>query len=317
MRHEATRVQGTPAAAEGADVAVVIPCYNEEAAIGQVVVDFRAALPQARIVVVDNNSSDATAKVARAAGAEVYTETRRGKGFALLRGFRMVRDAEFVVMVDGDCTYPAEDAGKLVQAARDGADMVIGTRLKVYEDGAYPAGHTFGNRLFIFLLRVFFGARTEDLFSGYRVLSRRFLDFSPLLSRGFEVETELSIQAVTAGFIITEIPVHYRQRPANSHSKLRTVRDGTRILLALLAFFRDYRPLTFFGGLGLLLALASAVTGGVVVSEFLTTGHILRIPLAILSVGLGLVCAVSLIGGLILSSINRRAAELAALIAQK
>lgn len=308
----------TPEAqAEGAGVAVVIPCYNEEAAITQVVADFRAALPKARIVVVDNHSADRTAELAREAGAEVLVENRRGKGFALLRGFRAVREAEWVVMVDGDCTYPAEDAPKLVAAARAGADMVVGTRLQVYEDGAYPVGHTFGNWLFIFLVRLLFGAKLRDLFSGYRVLSRRFLDHTPLISRGFEVETELSILALTSGFQVAELPVHYRQRPENSASKLRTVRDGSRILFALISFFRDYRPLTFFGLLALGFAGGSLASGGLVVSQYLHTGQVLRVPLAILSVGLGMLCFMSLIGGLVLSSISRRADELAELIGRR
>jgi glycosyltransferase involved in cell wall biosynthesis len=299
------------------DVAVVIPCYNEAATIGKVVADFRRALPGARIIVVDNASSDDTAAIAEAAGAHVLSESRRGKGFALLHGFRAARTASYVVMVDGDDTYPAEDAEKLIAAVENGADVAIGTRLTDYETGAFRSTHTLGNQLFIWLIRGLFGVRTRDLFSGYRAFTRRFLELSPLIAQGFEVETELSIQALAGGFLVSEIPVRYRARPVESPSKLNTVRDGYRILIALLAFFRDYRPLMLFSSIALVLFLGAAVTGSIVVSEFLRTGQILRMPTAILSVGLALLGAVSTLGGLLLSSINRRSAELAALISRR
>jgi glycosyltransferase involved in cell wall biosynthesis len=304
--------------AAGEGVAVVIPCHNEEAAIAKVIADFRGALPRARLVVVDNASSDATSERARAAGADVISESRKGKGYALLRGFERVRDSDCVVMVDGDDTYPAENVANLIEAVQSGrADMAIGTRLQTFAEGAYPAGHNFGNRLFILLVRLLFGVRTTDLFSGYRALSRRFLETAPLIAQGFEIETELSLQALVGNFRVAEVPVHYRQRPAGSSSKLRTIRDGYRILLALLAFFRDYRPLTFFGIVALTFGLASLLAGGVVVTEFLRTGQVLRVPLAILSVGLLLLAAVSAIAGIVLSSISRRAAELASLISRR
>jgi len=306
------------ASPESGYLAVIIPCHDEERAIGKVVADFRRQLPDARIVVVDNASSDGTSERAREAGAEVVSESRRGKGYALLRGFAHVPDAECVVMVDGDDTYPAEDVQTLIDAVQSGqADMAIGTRLQVFAQGAYPAGHNLGNRLFILLVRVLFGVRTSDLLSGYRAFSRRFLDLSPLIAQGFEIETELSLQALVGNFPVKEIPVHYRQRASGTSSKLRTLRDGYRILLALLAFFRDYRPLTFFGIVALAFAVGGLLCGAVVVSEFLRTGQILRIPLAILSIGLTLLAAVSAIAGVVLSSISRRAAELAALIARK
>jgi glycosyltransferase involved in cell wall biosynthesis len=298
-------------------VAVVIPCLNEEATVADVVADFRKVLANARIVVVDNNSTDQTSTRALEAGAEVYIESRKGKGFALQRGFAEVRDADYVVIVDGDRTYPAEEVTKLLEAARNGADMVIGTRLENYDSGAYRLGHTFGNRVFILLVRVLFGVKTRDLFSGYRVLNRRFLDQSPLIARGFEIETELSLQALAGGFSVAELPIHYKQRQDNSSSKLRTLPDGYRILIALLAFFRDYRPLTFFGIVGLCFFAASLACSGVVVAEYLRTGTVLRIPLAILSIGLIMLCAMSLIAGIIISSINRRAGELTALIGRR
>jgi glycosyltransferase involved in cell wall biosynthesis len=304
------------AAAEPAPsrVVVVVPCHNEAQSVAKVVSDFRAALPGAEVLVVDNASTDGTAELARAAGARVVAEPRPGKGFALLTGFRAARDADYFVMVDGDDTYPADDVHQLLAAAAAGADMVLGTRLAGAETGAFRAGHSLGNRLFILLVRGLFGVKTRDLFSGYRVLSRRFLATAPLIARGFEVEAELSLQAAARGFPIAEVPIRYRARPASSPSKLQTYRDGTRILLAILTFFRDYRPLAFFGTLALLLLLLSLTGGAVVVTEFLRTGLVPRLPLAVLSAALFILAALSFTCGVLLSSINRRAAELAALI---
>jgi glycosyltransferase involved in cell wall biosynthesis len=299
---------------EGDSVAVVIPCRNEERSIGKVVTDFRRALPDAHIIVVDNASTDATLERATEAGATVLRESRRGKGFAVVRGFRAARQADFVVIVDGDDTYPAESVHDLLDGLRAGADMTIGTRLHSYDDGAYRPGHTMGNRLFIWVVRVLFGVQTRDLFSGYRAFTQRFLALSPLIAQGFELEAELSMQALAGSFIVTEVPVHYRARGEGSVSKLNTMRDGYRILIALLAFFRDYRPLSCFGGLAVFLFLLSAISGTVVITEYLNTGQVLRLPTAIFSVGMGLLGAISLIGGLFLSSVNRRSQQLAALI---
>jgi glycosyltransferase involved in cell wall biosynthesis len=305
---------GRETAAAPETVAVVIPCQNEGRSIAKVVADFHRVLPEAQIVVVDNASTDDTAARAAEAGATVVRETRRGKGFAVVRGFRAACETDFVVLVDGDDTYPAEEVHTLLEGLRSGADMAIGTRLHSWDAAAYPPGHTLGNRLFIWLVRVLFGVRTHDLFSGYRAFTQRFLVLSPLIAQGFEIEAELSMQALAGGFVVTESPVHYRARGEGSTSKLSTVRDGYRILVALLAFFRDYRPLTCFGGLALVCFLCSGLAGGVVVSEYLHTGHVLRIPTAILSVGLALLGAISIIGGLLLSSVNRRAHELSALL---
>jgi glycosyltransferase involved in cell wall biosynthesis len=298
----------------GNAVAVVIPCRNEERSVGKVVADFRRALPDAKIIVIDNASTDETFLRATEAGATVLRESRRGKGFAVVRGFRAARDADFVVIVDGDDTYPAESVHDLLDGLRAGADMTIGTRLHSYDDGAYRLGHTFGNRLFIKVVRLLFGVQTRDLFSGYRAFTQRFIALSPLIAQGFELEAELSMQALAGAFVVSEVPIHYRARGDGSVSKLSTVRDGYRILIALLAFFRDYRPLTCFGVLALFLFLSSAVTGGIVVGQYIETGQVLRIPLAILSVGLALLGAISLMGGLFLSSVSRRSQQLAALI---
>jgi glycosyltransferase involved in cell wall biosynthesis len=300
-------------------IAVIVPCHNEELTVGKVVADFRTTLPQAQILVVDNASRDRTAEVARAAGAEVIREPRPGKGFALLSGFRKARadGAVLLVMVDGDDTYPAEDSLKLLEAAEAGAEMVIGTRLTDYEEGAFRAGHSFGNWLFIALVRLLFGVKTRDLFSGYRVITRRFLEATPLIAQGFEVEAELSLQAAVQRFPVTEVPVRYRARPKENPSKLHTYRDGYRILLAILTFFRDYKPMTCFGLLALFFLALSLTGGGVVIAEFVRTGLVPRLPLAVLSAALFLLAALSFACGVLLSTINRRSAEIAALIPWK
>jgi glycosyltransferase involved in cell wall biosynthesis len=293
-------------------VAVVVPCHNEELTVGKVVADFRAALPGALVLVVDNASRDRTSEVAREAGAEVIREARPGKGFALLTGFRHARaaGAEYFVMVDGDDTYPAEDAPRLLEAAQDGAEMVIGTRLATYDEGAFRAGHSFGNQLFITIVRMLFGVKTQDLFSGYRVITRRFLEATPLISQGFEVEAELSLQATVQRFPVAEVPVRYRARPKENPSKLNTYRDGYRILMAILTFFRDYKPMTCFGLLALFFLALSLAGGGVVIAEFLRTGLVLSAALFILA-------ALSFTCGVLLSTINRRSAEIAARIPWK
>lgn len=298
-------------------VAVVIPCLNEAATIQKVVGDFKRMLPFARIVVIDNRSTDDTADLAREAGARVLRESRKGKGYALIQGFRDTMDADMVVMVDGDDTYPADAVLELLGAVRDGADMAVGTRLRQPEKGAFSTSHSIGNRLFVAAVRLLFGVRTQDLLSGYRVLSRRFLDLSALVAQGFEVESELSVQAVVHGFQVTEVPIRYRARPNSKGSKLSTVRDGYRILIALISYFRDYRPLAFFGALGTILISLSLLAGVPVVLEYLSTGLVQRLPLAVLAVGLWLLGAMALIAGLVLSSVNHRAAELAALIVRR
>jgi glycosyltransferase involved in cell wall biosynthesis len=298
-------------------VAIVVPCLNEANSIAKVVTDFRAALPEARIVVVDNASTDRTAEMAREAGAEVIRETRRGKGFALLAGLRHAAPADIFLMVDGDGTYPAEDARNLIGRIEDGADMAIGTRLQGAHEGAFPVGHSWGNRMFIAVVRLLFGIRTRDLFSGYRALTRRLLEQSPLIAQGFEIEAELSIQAYANRFRVDEVPVAYRARIDRSESKLRTVRDGYAILIAILAFFRDYRPLTFFGATALFLFLASVSTGSLVIQQYIATGQVLRIPMAIVAAGLFILSALSMTAGVLLSSINRRAEEIRSLLVSR
>jgi glycosyltransferase involved in cell wall biosynthesis len=298
-------------------VAVVVPCLNEAGSIAKVVTDFRAALPRARIVVVDNASTDRTAEIALAAGAEVVRETRRGKGFALLAGLRRASPADIFLMVDGDGTYPAASAPALIARIQDGADMAIGTRLHAADEGAFRVGHSVGNRLFIGVVRLLFGIRTQDLLSGYRAWTGRLLQQSPLIARGFEIEAELSIQAFANRFRVDEVPVQYRAREADTASKLHTLRDGYRILIAILAFFRDYRPLTAFGCVAVVLLVASLSAGSLVIQQYLATGQVLRIPMAIGAAGLFILSALSLTAGVLLSSINRRAEEIRSLLVTK
>ncbi len=296
------------------NIVVVVPCHNEEATIAKVVREFAAQPGVVEVLVVDNASSDRTIELAQSAGARVIGESRPGKGFALLSGFRAVQRADYVVMVDGDDTYPADLLPQLVKAAEAGADMVIGTRLEQASQGSLRQGHDFGNRLFIALVRIMFGLRTQDLFSGYRVLSCRFLETVPLVAIGFEVELELSLQALQHGYRVTEVPVPYRARPLGSKSKLRTFHDGYRILAALLIFFRDHRPLTFFGALAAFLLTLSLVGGSVVIADFVRSGQVPRLPLAVLSAALFILSALSLACGVLLSSINKRTAEIQATI---
>lgn len=295
-------------------VAVIIPCHNEEAPVANVVAGFKRVLPDARVIVVDNASTDGTADAARLAGAEVIVESRRGKGFAVLRGLRHVPDAGVCFIVDGDDTYPAEAAPLFIQRIAAGADMVIGSRLADASNDAFPAGHFAGNRMFLFVVRLLFGIRTKDLFSGYRALSQRLLLHSPLIAQGFEIEAELTIQAYANRFRVDEVPVSYRARATGSGSKLRTLHDGYRILVAILAFFRDYRPMVAFGWTAALLLAASLASGRLVVEQYLATGQVLRVPMAILAAAFFILSALSLTAGIVLSSINRRAEEIRSLL---
>ncbi|MAJ61758.1 MAG: hypothetical protein CBC48_18625 [bacterium TMED88] len=308
-------VAGSESAASPPRIAVVVPCHDEAESIARVVAAFKSRLPDADLVVVDNASQDETAVEAQRAGARVVGESRLGKGFALLTGFAETRDADWTIMVDGDDTYAAEDVEQLLTTAlQTQADMVVGTRLEGAGVDALPPGHSFGNRLFIALARFLFGLRTRDLFSGYRVLSRRFLDMTPLVATGFDVEAELSVQAQVSGFRVAEVPIGYRARPTGSMSKLHTWRDGYRILRGIMILFRDYRPMAFFGALCLMLLGASLWSGFAPIDDFLRTGLVHHVPRAILAAALFILSALSIALGILLSSINRRSIELAALI---
>lgn len=286
----------------GLSIAVLLPCFNEEHAIGDVVRDFRAALPGARVYVFDNASTDATAREAVAAGATVIREQRRGKGNVVRRMFAEV-EADIYVMADGDGTYDAVSAPRLVHKLIDErADMVVGTRAGVTED-AGRAGHAFGNRLFNSLYERAFGDGFTDIFSGYRALSRRFVKTFPAISSGFEIETEMSVHASQLRIPTVELPLPYGRRREGSHSKLSTVRDGLRILVTFAVLMKETRPVLFYGALASAMALLSLLLAIPVIDTWMLTGLVPRLPTALLSTGLMIMAALFLACGLILDSL--------------
>ena len=289
---------------DGARVAVLLPCYNEAAAIGQTVRDFQAALPGATVYVFDNNSTDDTAAVARAAGAEVRREPQQGKGRVVRRMFADV-DADVYVMADGDATYEAAAAPRLIARLRDEQlDMVVGARRNEVE-AAYRRGHVLGNRLLTGLLARLFGRSFDDILSGYRVFSRRFVKSFPVLSSGFEIETEMSVHALEMRMPVAEEVTAYAARPDGSESKLSTWRDGWRILTTITALYRLERPLSFFGVIGLALLLVAFLLAMPLVWTFVDTGLVPRLPTAVGVVGLVVVASLSFVSGLILDTVVR------------
>lgn len=291
-------------------IAVLIPCLNESLTIAKVIEDFRTALPQAAIYVIDNNSTDGTDAIAREHGATVLYETRRGKGFAMRTAFRKV-DGDIYIMVDGDDTYPAEQVGALLQPVLDGkADMTVGSRLMGGASSEFRPLNRLGNWLYPTVIRLLLRVRLTDILSGYRVMTREIVQSLPMSARDFEIEAELTVKAVERSFRLVEVPVNLRSRPEGSFSKIRIVRDGYSILWTIVLLFRDYRPMAFFGGLGVLLMLIGFIPGAVVISEFLQTGLVPRFPSAILAVALELAGMVSIAVGLILSAVARRFQEL-------
>lgn len=299
-------------AAHAPRVAVLIPCYNEAPTIGRVVTRFRESLPGAAIYVFDNASTDGTADAARAAGATVLVERRRGKGHVVQSMFRTI-DADVYVMVDGDDTYPAEVVSALIDPIRRGdADMVVGSRLLAGARSEFRPLNRLGNRLFRGLLGALFGVRLTDLLSGYRAFSRRLVRALPLFATGFETETEMTVKALHRGFRIVEVPVDLAARPAGSHSKLRPFGDGLLILTTILALFRDYKPLTMFGGLGLgLVALGLAPVAWAAV-DLLRAGATARLPWAAAGAVLVLLGGLSVAVGLVLHTVARHFQELEA-----
>jgi glycosyltransferase involved in cell wall biosynthesis len=299
-------------------IAVLVPCYNEQAAVGQVVKDFRAALPEATIFVFDNNSSDDTTAVARAAGAEVYRESRQGKGFVVRRMFTDV-EADIYVLVDGDATYDAPSVRKMIaRLLDDRLDMVVGNRVD-QQEAAYRAGHRTGNRLLTSFVASVFGASFTDMLSGYRVFSRRFVKSFPVLSGGFEIETELTVHALELGLAVTEIDTPYYARPEGSTSKLNTWRDGFRILWTIIQLYRAERPLPFFSGIGAMLGIISVGLAVPIVVTFLETHTVPRLPTAVLSTGLMVLAFLSFAVGLVLDTVTRgrREMKLFAYLAQR
>jgi glycosyltransferase involved in cell wall biosynthesis len=291
------------------EIAVIVPCMNEEAAIGAVVRDFRASLPEAKIYVYDNNSTDKTSEVARDAGAIVRAEPLRGKGNVVRRMFADV-EADIYVLVDGDDTYDASVAPKLVKALVDGQlDMVNGSRVTDRQD-AYRSGHRFGNALLTGVVAQIFGNRFGDMLSGYRVFSRRFVKSFPALSAGFETETELTVHALSLRMPIAEVPTSYKERPAGSASKLRTYSDGFRILRTILVLTKEERPLAFFSAVFGALTLVALVLSYPILVTYEQTGLVPRFPTAILATGIMLLAFLALACGMILDTVTRGRREL-------
>lgn len=290
-------------------IAVILPCYNEEAAIAQTVAAFRAAIPGAAIYVYDNNSADRTVAVAREAGAIVRTERMQGKGNVVRRMFADV-DADLYVMADGDATYDAAAAPQMIARMRDeGLDMVVGTRIHEAAD-AYRRGHVLGNRAMTGLLARLFGRSFTDIFSGYRVFSRRFVKSFPVLSSGFEIETEISVHALELKMPVGEVETRYFARPEGSASKLSTYRDGLRIARTILTLYRIERPMLFFGGIALALAALAVVLAVPLAVTYMETGLVPRLPTAVLATGLAIVAALSSFAGLILDTVVRGRREM-------
>jgi hypothetical protein len=287
-------------------IAVLLPCHNEEHTIGHVVADFQEALPTATVYVYDNASTDRTAARARAAGAVVRREPRLGKGTVVGRMFADI-DADVYVMADGDGTYDASAAPAMVRRlVHETLDMVVGCRTPAATGGAaYPRGHVIGNRLFNRLLKVLFGGVFADVFSGYRVLSRRFVKSFPVRFTGFEIETELTTHTVDIGLPYAEVMTDYLARDVQSERKLRTIPDGLRIMWAAVMLFKEMRPLRFFSLIAMALTTIAVSLGAVVIREFLTTGLVLRLPTAVLSAAIQIVAFICLTAGIILDSVTR------------
>ena len=291
------------------DIAVLIPCYNEAATIGTVVKDYREALPQAVVYVYDNNSSDETAEIARASGAVVRNEPLQGKGNTVRRMFADV-EADVYVLVDGDDTYDAASAPLLVRKlVQSNLDMVNAARAAAGSE-AYRPGHRFGNVLLTGIVRLTFGARFRDMLSGYRVFSRRFVKCFPALSKGFEIETELTIHALDLRMPVAEVEIPYKERPDGSFSKLNTYSDGIGILTTILILIKEEKPLAFFSTVFAILTSVSVLLSIPIIETFLETGLVPRFPTAILSTGMMLLAFLSLASGLILDTVTRGRKEL-------
>ncbi|WP_309602890.1 glycosyltransferase [Sphingomonas sp.] len=290
-------------------IAVLLPCYNEEAAIVRTVEGFRAALPDAAIYVYDNNSSDRTVELARGAGADVRNERMQGKGNVVRRMFADV-DADVYIMADGDLTYDPAAAPAMVKLLLDGRlDMVVGTRLHEAKD-AYRGGHVIGNRVFTGLLSKLFGRSFSDIFSGYRVFSRRFVKSFPVLSEGFEIETEISVHALELRMPVGEVETAYGARPEGSESKLSTFRDGWRILKTIGTLYRIERPVLFYGLIGALFLLVAIILAIPLVLTYLDTGLVPRFPTAILVTGMTIIAVLCVFAGLILDTVTRGRREM-------
>lgn len=299
-----------PTTPHAPNIAVVIPCFNEELTIAAVVRQFRIELPEADVYVFDNNSTDQSVAKARSAGATVCYERRQGKGYVIQSIFRKI-NADIYVMVDGDETYPAGDVHRLIAPILQGeADMVVGSRLHPESASQFKKANRLGNKIFRYLLQFTMGVRITDMLSGYRAFNRSFVKGIPLFEGGFGTEAELTITAIHSGFRIQEIPVNLTPRPEGSFSKIRIIGDGLLILNTVLTLFRDYKPLTFFGGIGLILVLLGLIPTVIVSYEFLHSGLAPRLPLTVLAVVLVLSGMLCVTVGLVLHTIVRRTQQL-------
>ncbi len=293
---------------DGIDIAVILPCYNEEQTIAGVVDGFREQLPDATIYVFDNASSDNTISVAQAAGATVYREPRKGKGNVVRRMFADV-DADIYLMADGDGTYDSSGAPEMIRTLiAERVDMVVARRAGVVED-AGRKGHAFGNRIFNQFYGLLFGREFTDIFSGYRAFSRRFVKSFPAVSGGFEIETEMSVHASQLRIPTAEIELEYGRRPEGSASKLNTFRDGARILRTFALLLKETRPLVFFGAFGAVFAMAAMLISWPLVVTWLDTGLVPRLPTAVLSTGLMISALMMAACGLVLDSVSRSRIE--------
>jgi glycosyltransferase involved in cell wall biosynthesis len=288
-------------------IAVLIPCYNEEETIKKVVEDFKKVLPEASVYVYDNNSKDQTSVIAQKSGAVVRKEFRQGKGFVVQKMFREI-DADLYLLVDGDDTYPAEDAKNLIDVSIEyDVDMVVGDRLSngTYAQENKRGFHNFGNALVKNMVNLFFKSNLKDIMSGYRVFSKKFVKNYPILVGGFQLETDMTIFALDRKFTIREVPIIYRDRPEGSVSKLNTYSDGLRVVMVIFNLFRYYRPFLYFSLFASFFIIVGLLIGAPVVLEYLKTSYISKVPSAILASGLMILGVLSLVCGLILDAIKR------------
>ena len=298
-----------PERSRSPDLAILIPCFNEAVALPSVIADFNEAFPDATIYVFDNNSSDGSVDIARRCGAQVRKEPQQGKGNVVRRMFADV-DADVYLLVDGDDTYSAKSGPAMVKLLLDQQlDMVVAKRIST-DAGSYRFGHQFGNRAFTGIVAWLFGRRVSDMLSGYRVLSRRFVKSFPALSKGFEIETELTVHALSLNIPLGEMTSEYTGRPAASESKLNTVRDGAKILLAILRLTKAEKPLLFFSAIFTVLAAAALILGVPLILEWLQTGLVTRLPTALLSASLMVIGFLGLTNGILLSSLARNQREI-------
>lgn len=294
-------------------VAVLIPCFNEVLTIASVIRNIKEALPEAEVFVFDNNSSDGTAQVAEKAGAVVRYEKEQGKGHVVRRMFRDI-EADWYIMVDGDDTYDAGIAPRMLQLAMEGPCDLVNCVRRETEVSAYREGHRWGNRMLTGTVRAIFGDRVRDMLSGYKIFSRRFVKSFPALASGFDIETELTIHALELAMPVAHVDGDYKGRPAGSTSKLRTYRDGWRILVLILRMIRHERPMAFFGAIAAALAVLSLAFGMPVILHYLQTGLVPRFPTAFLALGLMVLAALSLVTGITLDTVTRGRRELRMLI---